>query len=259
MELGLAGRTVLVTGGTKGIGLACARGFVAEGARVAITSRDPANVARAVAEIGGDVVGVATDLTDATAAGAMVGDVTARLGPIDVLVTCAGAARRRPPDELSPEAWRAGMDAKFFPGINVVDPVVKSMAARGRGVIVNVIGDGGKVASPIHLAGGAANAALMLATVGLANAYAPRQVRVVGVNPGLTATERVADGLRADARIGGIDESEALRRTLARFPIGRMATPEEIADVVVYLASERASYVTGVIVTMDGARTPVVV
>jgi NAD(P)-dependent dehydrogenase (short-subunit alcohol dehydrogenase family) len=259
MDLGLAGRTVLVTGGTKGIGLACARAFVGEGARVAITSRDPENVARAVAGIGGDLVGLAADLTDADAAGRMVDDVTARLGPIDVLVTCAGAARRRPPDELSPAAWRAGMDAKFFPGINVIDPVVKAMGARGRGVIVNVIGDGGKVASPIHLAGGAANAALMLATVGLANAYAPRQVRVVGVNPGLTATERVADGLRADARIGGIDEAEALRRTIARFPIGRMATPEEIADVVVYLASERASYVTGVIVTMDGARTPVVV
>ena len=87
------------------------------------------------------------------------------------------------------------MDAKFFTYVNAFDPLAKRMAARGRGVIVNVIGMGGKVASSTHLPGGAANAALMLATAGLANAYAARGVRVVGVNPGLTATERLVEGM----------------------------------------------------------------
>ena len=96
-------------------------------------------------------------------------------GPIDVLVTCAGAARRTPPADLDAQAWRDAIDAKFFSYIHIIDPVVKRMGERGRGAIVNVIGAGGKVASPIHLPGGSANAALMLATAGLAAAYAHRR------------------------------------------------------------------------------------
>jgi NAD(P)-dependent dehydrogenase (short-subunit alcohol dehydrogenase family) len=259
MDLGLQGKVAVVTGGTKGIGLACARLLVAEGAKVGVTSRSQENLDAAKLALGKDVFGIPADLVDADQAAAMVATMERELGPIDILVNCAGAAKRRPWDELTPAAYREGMDAKFFACMNVVDPVVKRMGARGRGVIVNVIGAGGKVASPIHLAGGAANAALMLATVGLANAYAGRGVRVVGVNPGLTNTERVTDGLRADAKIAGITEAEALRRQEARIALGRMATPEEMAQVAVFLASDRASYVTGVNLTLEGARTPVLV
>ena len=135
---------------------------------------------------------VAADLADAAAARAMVERVEAELGAIDILVTSAGAAAARRRTNLNPAAWRAAMDAKYFTYINVIDPVVKRMAARGRGVIVNIVGNGGKVASPMHLPGGAANAALMLATVGLANAYAAKGVRILAINPGLTKTTRVA-------------------------------------------------------------------
>ena len=258
MDLGLAKKLVLVTGGSKGIGLACARGFLAEGARVAIVSRAPDNIARARAQLG-DVLGIAADLTDAAAAARMVADVEQALGPIDVLVNSAGAARRTPPDDLSPAAWHAAMQAKYFTYIHVIDPVVKLMAARQAGVIVNVIGNGGKVASPVHLAGGAANAALMLATAGLATAYAPRGLRVVGVSPGLTETDRVTEGFAADARLGGISADEARARAVAKIPLGRMAGADEVADLVVFLASPRAGYVTGVNITMDGASVPVVV
>ena len=151
------------------------------------------------------------------------------------------------------------MDAKYFSYINVIDPAVKKMAERGSGVIVNVIGNGGKVASPIHIAGGAANAALMLVTAGLANAYASRGVRVVAVNPGLTSTDRVAEGMVADARRQGISEEEALQKVLKQVPLGRLAEPHEIAAMVTFLASRRASYVTGVSVSMDGALAPIVV
>ena len=208
MELGLEGKVVLVTGGSKGIGLACAGAFAAEGARIAICSRSRDNVERARLELKG-AFGVAADLSDAAAAGAMIEAVESSVGPVDILVNSAGAARRTPADELTPEVWRAAFDAKFFSYVNVIDPMVKRMAARGRGVIVSVIGGGGKIASATHLAGGAANAALMLATAGLGAAYASKGVRVVGVSPGLTETDRVAEGLAADARLFGISVEEA--------------------------------------------------
>jgi NAD(P)-dependent dehydrogenase (short-subunit alcohol dehydrogenase family) len=258
MNLDLDGRRVLITGGSKGIGLACARGFLAEGARVAITSRSETNLSNARTSLG-QVITVAADLADATAARGMVNRVEAELGPIDIMVTSAGAARRTPPDELTPDAWRAAMDAKFFTYINAIDPVVKLMAARGRGVIVNIVGSGGKVASPIHLPGGAANAALMLATAGLANAYAAKGVRILAINPGLTRTTRVSEGMQAEATRHGISEAEALQRSIDRIPLGRLAEPEEIAAMVVFAASARASYLTGAIITMDGATSPVVV
>jgi NAD(P)-dependent dehydrogenase (short-subunit alcohol dehydrogenase family) len=223
MELGLEGKVVLVTGGSKGIGLACASAFSAEGARIAICSRSRDNVERARAEL--SAFGLAADLSDAAAALGMIDAVEDRLGPVDVLVNSAGAAKRTPADELTPAVWREAFDAKFFSYVNVIDPTVKRMAKRAGGLIVSVIGGGGKVASPTHLAGGAANAALMLATAGLGAAYAGRGVRVVGVSPGLTETGRVAEGLAADARLSNISVDEARKRSVARTPVGRLASP----------------------------------
>lgn len=258
MDLGLHGKNVLITGGSKGIGLACARAFLAEGARVAIVSRSQSNLDAARKSLG-DVLVFTADLTDADAAAAMVARAEAEFGPIDVLVNSAGAARRTNADELNAAAWHAGMAAKYFSYIHVIDPLIKRMASRGRGAVINVIGNGGKVPSPTHLAGGAANAALMLATAGLANAYAARGVRVVGLNPGLTNTDRVAEGLKAEAKRASISEAQALRLAVAKLPLGRLAEPGEIADVVVFAASERGRFLTGANITMDGASSPTVV
>jgi NAD(P)-dependent dehydrogenase (short-subunit alcohol dehydrogenase family) len=258
MNLSLSGKNVLITGGSKGIGLACAKVLQAEAARIAICSRSQSNLDAAAAELPG-VIGLAADLTDAAAAAAMVEPATRLLGPIDILVNSAGAAKRTPPDELTPAAYRAAMDAKFFSYMNVIDPVIKTMAARGSGVVINIIGNGGKVASPVHIAGGAANAALMLATAGLGAAYANRGVRVVGLNPGLTETGRVAEGMESTARAAGITVEQARAESVGRIPMGRMAAPEEIANAVAFLASDRASYITAVNISMDGAASPVVV
>jgi len=253
---------VLVTGGSRGIGYACARLFAQEGARVSITSRTQAHLDtardRLRAETGADVACYPAELADAQSAAAML-DAAEADAPVDVLVNSAGAALRTPFTELTPAAWQAAMQAKFFTYINVMDPLVKRMGQRGSGAIVNVIGMGGKVATPTHLAGGAANAALMLATAGLAAAWGPRGVRVNAVNPALTLTDRMAEGIAADARLRGLPEDEILKQATTRAPLGRLATPEDIANAVVFLASPRSGYISGAIVSMDGAAVPMVV
>lgn len=266
MDLQLEGQHVLITGGSKGIGLACAQGFLREGARVSLVSRNLTTLqssAQALADAVPNAstrVGIfAADLTDAAAAVAVIDAAELAYGAVDVLVNSAGAARRTPPDELDSMAWHDAMNAKYFTYIHMMDPIIKRMALRGRGVIVNVIGAGGKVASPIHLPGGAANAALMLVTAGLANAYGVKGVRVNAVNPGATLTDRLKEGLAAQVRMHQITVEEALRRSSQNLPLGRIAEPEEIANAVVFLASPRASYISGAIVAMDGAVTPMVV
>ena len=264
MNLDLSHKHILITGGSKGIGLSCAQVFLAEGAKVSLVSRDPANLAAARQTLEKDfapehIFTVAADLRDAQAAVAALDAAEAALGAVDVLVNSAGAAKRTPAAELTPQAWADAMQAKYFSYIHMIDPVIKRMAARGQGNIVNVVGNGGKVASAIHIPGGAANAALMLASAGLATAYAAQGIRVNAVNPGLTYTDRLNEGFAADARVQGISPEEIMRNAVARIPLGRMASPEEVANAVVFLASSKASYITGISMSMDGALNPIVV
>lgn len=261
MDLNLAGRVAIVTGASKGIGYACAEALAGEGAKVALVSRSRANLDAALkrfARSGPEPIAIAADMTDAVAAAEMVATVEKELGDVDVLVNSAGAARRYAPDDLDAQAWRDAMDAKFFSYIHPTDAVLKRMAARGRGAIVNIIGAGGKIATPVHLPGGAANAALMLATVGLASAFGPKGIRINGINPGATLTGRVQEGLKAESKMTGLAEAELLARNEARLPLKRYGTPEEIARVAVFLASDQASYVTGAIIAMDGGAGAVI-
>lgn len=260
MDLGLRNQVVLITGGSKGIGLACAQAFAAEGARVAIASREAAHLQAAVAALAPHaVLAVQADLREAAAAERMVQAVEQALGPIDVLVNSAGAARRTPAADLTAAHWHDAMDAKFFTTVHAMQAVIGGMAARGRGAIVNVVGAGGKLASAIHLPGGAANAALMLASAGLANAYAAKGVRVNAVNPGLVATTRMDEGFAAEARASGRSVDEVRAQAASTLPLGRICSADEVASVVLFLASARASYVSGAVLSVDGAKTPMVV
>lgn len=266
MNLQLAQQHIVITGGSKGIGLACAQGFLREGSRVSLVSRSQENLDLAMQQLMREIpqaegrIGVfAADLQIAGQAGQALAQAEQLHGDVDVLVNCAGAARRTPPDELNAQAWHDAMNAKFFTYVHMIDLVIKKMGQRGRGAIVNVVGAGGKVASPIHLPGGAANAALMLISAGLAAAYGSRGVRINAVNPGATVTDRLQSGLEAAARLEQITVEEALKRATRKVPLGRLAQPDEIANAVLFLASPCASYVTGAILTMDGAATPMVV
>jgi len=173
-------------------------------------------------------------------------------------VNCAGAANRYQIDAYNAAAWQQGLEAKYFPQIHAMDAVRPGMMERKRGVIVNVIGMGGKSAQPVFLSGGAANAALMLVTVGWANALGRYGIRVNGINAGTTLTDRVHRGMQADAKANGITEEEAIARAQARIPLGRFARPEEVAAVALFLGSDQASYVTGAVIPMDGGSTPVI-
>jgi len=257
MDLKLEGKHVLITGGSKGIGFACAQAFLAEGAHVSLVSRDQANLDTAKANLltqfaQAKIATFSADLIDQQAAQNALNQAQAHFGELDVLVNSAGAAKRTPAADLTPEDWRAAIDAKFFSYINMMSPVAQQMAKRGRGVIVNVIGAGGKTASPVHLAGGSANAALMLATTGMAAAFGPQGVRVNAVNPGQTLTERLREGLKATCKQEGIDMDEALDRATKKVPLGRLAEAQEIAQAVLFLASPQSSYITGVNISMDG-------
>lgn len=262
MNLELEDKAILITGGSKGIGLACARAFAEEGARVAIVSRSQENLDRAAATLqkeGHHVLAVAADLRDAQQARDMARTIEQKLGRVDVLVNSAGAANRTPPDELTAEHWQAAMQAKYFTYIHAIDAVLPGMVKRGGGAIVNVVGSGGKQASPIHLPGGAANAALMLASAGLGNAFAGKNIRVNAVNPSATLTERLQEGIAADARQSGSTPEQTLALRTKQHPMGRFADPREVADVVVFLASKRAGYVNGAVLSVDGGAAATVV
>ena len=261
MELGLKGKVVLITGGSKGIGLACARAFGLEGAKVAIASRGQQNLDAAKQELAGEgiaLLAIRADLTVAANAKAMVAATESALGPIDVLVNSAGAARRHAVEEYDAEAWQQGMDAKYYPYVHAMDAVRPGMMARKRGAVVNIVGQGGRRAQTAHLAGGAANAALMLVSVGWAHALGGHGIRVNAINPASTYTGRVQQALRLEAKEKNLSEAEVLARSEASIPLGRYCRPEEVAAVTLFLASDQASYVTGAVIPMDGGAVPVI-
>ena len=258
MDLGLRGKRVLITGASKGIGLACAEGFAAEGAHLHLAARNAAALdaasARLAAQYGVEVACHACDLAD----GAAVTQLAAACGELDVLVNNAGAIPGGRLADVDDLRWRRAWDLKVFGYINLSRAVYAQMRARGAGAIVNVIGLAGERNKPEYIAGSSANAALMAFTRALGAESVDYGVRVVGVNPGRIETERQREVIMGIAKEQLGDPArwpEIREQMVATMPFKRFGTPQEVADLVVYLASARASYISATVVSIDAGQS----
>jgi len=258
MDLNLTGKLALVTGGSRGIGRAIARGLAAEGCDVAISALHEGPLAEAAAALSGEtgstVEGFAADLTKADAAQRMVARVIERFGRVDILVNNAGAAPGGVLETLSEDDWALALQLKFMGYVRVMKHVLPHMVARGGGRVVNLIGNDGIKHSYWEIAPGAANAAGQNLTMSLAGQYGRHNVTFVAVNPGPVRTERWDGLVRAMARDMKISVEEADALAPRSIPVGRIAEPEEVADLVTFLASERAHYVNGTMIEIDGGQ-----
>jgi len=237
MDLNLAGKRVLVTGGSKGIGKACADAFAAEGAKVRIASRNP--------PAGPDAKAV--DIAQRGAAETLA----QWAGELDILVNNAGAIPGGDLLKVDEETWRRAWELKVFGYINLTRVVYAGMKQRKRGVIVNIIGSAGEKLDAAYIAGSTGNAGLMAFTRALGGASHADGIRVVGINPGPTATDRLLSlyKQRAETLLGDAKRYEELFSSMS---FGRPAEAAEIAAAVVFLSSQKSAYTSGCILTVDG-------
>lgn len=251
LDLKLANKKVLITGGSKGIGAAIAESFAAEGAHLLLNARNSARLESLTQDLSSRFQVRAetrpADLRDSN----QVKKLAAECTEIDILVNNAGDIQGGSISEVSEEMWRHSWELKVFGYINLSRLVYAEMRRRGSGVIVNNIGSAGERPNFDYIAGCAGNAALMSFTRALGSTSLFDNIRVLGVNPGPVATERSVSLKRMEAsrRWGDPDRYIEIYREL---PLGRPAEPCEVADLIVFLASERASYISGSIHTIDG-------
>ncbi len=251
MDLKLKGRRALVTGGSKGIGKACAQVLAEEGCSVMIASRDGAALESAAADIksktGAEVKWKAADLSQRGVAE----DLSKWAGDLDILVNNAGAIPGGDLLKVDEDTWRKAWDLKVFGYINLTRAVYAQMKAKKKGVIVNVLGNAGEKLNAAYIAGSAANAGLMAFTRALGGASHADGIRVVGVSPGPVATDRLLSLYKqmAATKLGDANRYEELFTGMA---FNRPATADEIAWTVAFSASDRSSYTTGIYITIDG-------
>ena len=256
MDLHLRGKRAIVTGASVGIGRAIAEELAHEGVGVAICARSAEPLQQAAkaiaAKTGSLVVPIAADLRELSEVKRFVQEAADTLGGIDIVVNNAGASTRAPFLERPDEDWVDAMRLKFHGYVRVSREAIPHLQRAGGGVIVNIIGTGGKVYTEHHLAGGASNAALMLLTTGLATELGPLKIRVVGINPGPVLTPRWERSLAARAQRQQRDPEAINQEVVDQTPTGRITTADDVADLAVFLASDRARQINGTIVTIDG-------
>jgi NAD(P)-dependent dehydrogenase (short-subunit alcohol dehydrogenase family) len=254
MELGLAGRWVLITGASQGIGAGVAKVFAEEGCHLHLTARSGENLERVkagiLAEHALQVVLHPMDLTEPGAIERLVDAVP----EIDVLINNAGVIPGGNLAAFDDRAWRDGWELKVFGYINLTRLVYARMKARGSGVIINDIGNAGERYDSDYIAGTTGNASLMAFTRALGGRSLDDGIRVVGINPGPVDTDRIYKLLRRRAKDWYGDE-ERWPELQARYPLGRPAKVREIADLIAFLASDRSAYTSGAIFTVDGGIT----
>jgi 3-oxoacyl-[acyl-carrier protein] reductase len=260
MDLGLRERVCVVTGSTAGIGREAARLLCDEGARVVIAGRDMERVEQARAELGAEL-GVVSDLAEPGAPAALVSEA-ARLGPVDVLVNNVGVAYQAAFEDVADRQWDEMWQLNVMSYVRAIRAVLPGMRERAGGAIVNVSSTSGKRPSTSMPNYSVTKAAVLSLSRLVADIYAKDGIRCNAVTPGPTATDAwLGDGGLADQQAARSDTTreEVLEAVGKGRPLGRLARPDEIAAVIVFLCSERASYVTGAAWSADGGTVPIIV
>lgn len=256
MDLQLKNKSVVITGGSAGIGLACAHLFAAEGCSVAIVAREPdrlATAARLVAEKHGTQVhAIPADLASLAGIETAIDAAADKLGCIHVLVNNAGSIRAGAFLEIPDSQWIEDWNLKLLGYVRAARHVLPMMIRQGGGRIVNVIGTAARQTNPNYLVGGAANAALVHFTKGLSEVAAKDGVFVKAASPGAVQTERWENRMKLEARAQGRTYEQVRTERIAEYPLKRIVTPDEVADLVCFLASPRSDMLNGASVNIDG-------
>jgi NAD(P)-dependent dehydrogenase (short-subunit alcohol dehydrogenase family) len=260
MDLELRDKVCVVTGASSGIGLETSRRLAAEGAQVLMVGRTADRLEAAAAEIGADYV--AADVTDAEADERIVATCAEQMGGIDVLVNNAGTSFAKPLEDLTDEDWNSQWELNVLAPMRLMRSAAPRMAAGGGGRIVNVCSSSGKRPSQTNAAYSVTKAAQLSLSRFFADTYAAERVLVNAVTPAAVNSPLwMANGGLADqaGAMQGVSRAEALERQAGKIPLGRLAEPAEVADVVVFLSSARASMVTGAAWSVDGGAVAIIV
>ncbi|MEE3718553.1 SDR family oxidoreductase [Tumidithrix elongata RA019] len=262
LELHLTGKTAIVTGGSAGIGLATAKGLYKEGVNVAIAARNPKKLEKAVNEIrtlsssGNKVIAIAADLTQAESVDKVVSTTLGTFGQIDILINNAGSAKAGNLLDISDDVFLDAWNLKLLGYIRLVRAVIPDQIKRRDGRIVNIIGGAGRTARPNFLPGGTTNAALLNFTRGISKELALHNIRINAISPGLTDTDRARDLAEQHAKLANVSVEEYKAQAIKSIPLGRIAQPEDIANLALFLVSDLAASITGTEIQVDGGQTP---
>ena len=258
MDLGLKGKTVVVTAASGGLGFEIAKEFAAEGASVVVAARNEERLSRAVDDIGRATgnrpKGVRADCTSDAEIKALVNDTVRDHGRIDVMICNSIGPRTAPFDEMTDDLWREALDVKVVAQIRCAREAFRAMKGQRSGCILFMAGTHGRQPRSYSVTAGVSNAALINASKVLSEVAAPFNIRVNAVNPGPIETDRMVYLVKEKAVELGVSEVEAKRILADVTVLKRFGTPEEIAASVVFLASPRASYITGIMLDVDGGQ-----